>query len=311
MKKLSTWGYFGGKSQLSDRIGDRVSYKGINTFVEGYAGSAAVSLNIPRHKNRICNDLNLKIFLVLRALSRKDTANDFMNRVFTTKYSQEYFDEARSHWSQYDEACKKIIPISLAMTQYTPELFERANNLWELIIPENKAIEMAVYAYVLLRQSHNGLMKKWRGIKNGNEGVLYENRLILLRDIAEKLEGVQVYNVNALMLINKYRDSEEAFFYLDPPYEIGTRSNEQASGIQKYQVDMTDEQQRQLIKTVKTAKCRIIISGYQRNGKSIYDSLVTDSNWKCERFAEVFKNSAVVHIGGTKPLATEYIWYNF
>lgn len=311
MKKLSIGGYFGGKIKLSERIADRVSYKGITTFIDGFSGSAAVTLNMPRHKQRICNDLNPKIFLVLRALSRKDTANEFINRVFRTKYCQEYFDRARYHWTQYDEAFKKLLPTSLVMTEYTPKSFEKANNLWKSFIPENKAIEMAVYAYILLRQSHNGLMKQWRGIKKGNEGAIYENRLLILRDVAEKLEGVEVYNVNTIMLINKYRDSEDVFFYLDPPYEMSTRKKEQSTRAHDYQVEMPDEIQRELINAARNAKCRIIISGYKRDGKSIYDTLVSDSHWKCEKFAETYKSSAVIRTGGVKPFGVEYIWFNF
>ena len=41
---------------------------------------------------------------------------------------------------------------------------------------------------------------------------------IALEGYKERLEDVEIYNVDYKQLITKY-DSEETFFYLDPPYE--------------------------------------------------------------------------------------------
>ncbi|WP_024834003.1 DNA adenine methylase [Ruminiclostridium josui] len=311
MRNLSLFSYFGGKNRLSRRLADRIKYKEIRIFIEGFAGSAALSLNKPNHNHRICNDLNPKIFLVLQALSRKDSANEFIRCMFQTKYSQECFNKAQNEWARYDEEFNKLIPEMLKMTEFTPELFEKANNMWKSIIHEENAVEMAVHALVLLKQSYNGLMKRWRGIKNGDEGFRYEQQLNYLRDIAEKLEGTEVYNVNTIMLINKYRDCKDVFFYLDPPYEMRTRGKKKTERKSDYEIEMPDEIQLEFIKAVKDAKCPIIISGYKRNNKSIYDNLVDNGHWKCEMFAEVHKSSAITSAGTTKPVDVEFIWYNF
>ncbi|HAN09577.1 MAG TPA: hypothetical protein DCP90_03075 [Clostridiales bacterium] len=308
---LTLWGYFGSKAKLAERIADWLPYKEITTFVDAFTGSCAITLNKPSHKHQICNDLNIKIFLVIRALSEKETANEFIARAFKTKYSKECFDKAVDEWRKYDKQLKQFISEMLKLTEYTPEAFEYANNKWKTIIPEDKEIEMAVYALVIFRQSFNGLGKDWKGIKDGDEGVAYENRLCNLRDIAEKLEGTEVYNVNAIMLINKFKDRADVAFYNDSPYEFKTRGKKQSKSKHDYEIEMPDELQLKYIDAIKDAKEKIVLSGFKRNGTSIYDVLVEEWGWKCIAFAETKKSAAVTKSGEAKPVDVEYVWYNY
>ena len=82
--------------------------------------------------------------------------------------------------------------------------------------------------------------------------------------IHNRLSSVIIQNRDIFELIPKY-DSENTFFYLDPPYVHETRSSTTS-----YEEQMTNEQHEQLIDLINNSKGMFLISGYYH---PIYDGL--------------------------------------
>ena len=92
----------------------------------------------------------------------------------------------------------------------------------------------------------------------------YLSMIDKLPEIHNRLSTVIIENKNIFDLIKKY-DSENTFFYLDPPYIQQTRASNQ-----KYECDMTNQQHEHLISIVNNSKSKFLISGYYH---PIYDNL--------------------------------------
>jgi DNA adenine methylase len=91
-----------------------------------------------------------------------------------------------------------------------------------------------------------------------------------LDKVHNRLSSVIIENKDALGIIDKF-DKSNVLFYLDPPYHHSTRT------IARYDIDMTNKQQGDLIKKlIDMKKARVLLSGYRCE---LYDQL-TDNGWE-------------------------------
>ena len=79
-----------------------------------------------------------------------------------------------------------------------------------------------------------------------------------LKLAAERLKGVQIENLPAVELIERY-DTEDVFIYADPPYLHGTRKN------YLYRHEMTDADHEELLKILLKHPGKVLLSGYENN----------------------------------------------
>lgn len=94
-KPLSVIPYFGGKARMSKFICDRLDYT-TSTFVTLFGGACRVLLNKPPHKAEYYNDYGSGVCSLMSILSNKDTAQEFIDRLYyETEYSEEQFDKAK------------------------------------------------------------------------------------------------------------------------------------------------------------------------------------------------------------------------
>ncbi len=83
----------------------------------------------------------------------------------------------------------------------------------------------------------------------------------------------------------------ETVVYCDPPYHPSTRTSKN-----KYKYELTDDDHKKLLLTIKLLKCRVIISGYRCD---LYDQLLSD--WRRVDFQVMSRAGA----------RTESVWLNF
>ena len=109
-------------------------------------------------------------------------------------------------------------------------------------------------------------------------------------EVAERLKHVQIENMDAINLIEKY-NHETVLIYADPPYTLDTR----AGGI--YANDMTETDHIRLLGALKNHKGPCILSGYEN---PLYSEHL--KGWR------VIKRNAATEKGQSK---TEILWLNY
>lgn len=186
-------------------------------------------------------------------------SSDFISRVNKVEYTKENFDEAKANG------------------------FGQINEL------------------ILKRFSRGGLgcdfswSERQRGNRPGEVNA-WENFKKDLPKIAERLKNVQIRNSHLFKLIRK-EDSNESFFYIDPPYLPSTRITKNA-----YRNEMTEKEHIELAEIINDVKGKVLLSGYP---SSLYDELYKGWN--------VNVKDVPNHSGQSKKKQrrTECLWSNY
>jgi DNA adenine methylase len=204
------------------------------TYVEPFAGGAAVLLHKTPTEIEILNDLNggiVNFFDVLR--QRPD---DLIRAIWLTPFSREIHQRA---FQPCDD------PLERALRFYI--------RCWQSFQPGNQS-------------SRNS---GWRAQKTNNRGkpiVSDWNSVEHLWDVASRLKMVLIENKDALKVINDY-DSERTLFYVDPPYLMATRASSHMS-LYDHEIDV--DYHVLLAERLQRVKGMVIVSGYPH---SLYDEL--------------------------------------
>lgn len=218
--------YFGAKQQHAKRIVRLLPDHG--HYVEPFAGSLAVLLEKPRSHHETVNDLDRYLVTFWRIL--RDRPDDLERAIRLTPHSRVELERA-------------------------------------LLDPDGptEELEVARRVHVLLTQGRSGtpLRTGWRryvdpgGTSSSMPRYLegYANRVA---PAAARLYGVSLECRPAVEVIEAYGRSPDVLLYEDPPYPVSTRS----PGA-KYAVEMlNDDQHRELAEANKTAKAKVLLSGY-------------------------------------------------
>jgi DNA adenine methylase len=170
--------------------------------------------------------------------------------------------------------------------------------------PDADPLDIATWLYVLNRQSTDGDMESFAGRKSLRtrrrraENVSSWQTAVRknLPAVHERLLRVVVRNMSALDFIRCY-DSPDTLHYLDPPYVHRTRT-----GNDDYDHEMSDADHVELLRTIKTLKGKVLLSGY---GNELYDT--TLSGWhRVTRATKVQTGSAK-----KKGDRVEVLWMNY
>lgn len=159
-------------------------------------------------------------------------------------------------------------------------------------------VEQALRFFVMCRQSMSGdVQGGWAaGIETAVTSK-WTSAVKKLPKVRDRLFPVQIENLDALDCIKKY-DTENTFFYCDPPYMQSTRSDT------RYMHDYTESDHEQLLDLLLAVKGMVLLSGYH---STLYDSKL--SGWHYKEF-DVACYSAGHEIGMTRDRRTEVIWWN-
>jgi DNA adenine methylase len=239
-------------------------------YVEPFAGGLAVLLEKnPRGVSEVVNDLNRELTNFWRVLQREDTYAAFQRLVEATPFSE----------VEWEEADARQHPI------------------------KDCDVEAAVAFFIRCRQSRAGGFRDFATLsRNRTRRQMNEQTSAWLTAIdglpavAARLRRVVILNESAIEVIRR-EDGENTLFYLDPPYLHETRT-----AIATYKHEMTEDDHRELLTTIKQCQGKVVLSGYP---SQLYDKEL--ARWR--RLDFQIDNKAAG--GKTKREMTEAVWMNY
>lgn len=237
------------------------------TYCEPMCAGASVFLNKDRSGEEVINDIDSGLVSVYKAL--RDEPQEFIDRLKKLKYTEKTFKAAQTRSES----------------------------------PFDDYMDHATNEYMLRRMSRGGMKKAFawsdrlRGGKPGDVNA-WETMLEELPHIAERVKGTIVLNTTVFDVF-KVWDEEDTLMYLDPPYLHETRTDG-AENVYKH--EMTVEDHIALLHLAKTARSKVIISGYS---SPLYNR--TLKGWRIK------KKSVANHSGQakTKERRIEVLWMNY
>lgn len=103
-KTLSMFPLFGGKFAMSDLICDLLDYHTTKIYIEPFGGAARVLLNKPRHPIEIYNDSSAGFSSFVNLMSKTETADTLIQRIYDTEPTEEYFQWALKYRNTVDDS---------------------------------------------------------------------------------------------------------------------------------------------------------------------------------------------------------------
>lgn len=248
--------YPGAKARLANWICEYIPNHSV--YVEPYMGSLAVLFNKQRSYIETVNDLNSDVVNYFRVL--RDHPAELQYLIENTPYARDEYGMA----------------------------YEMTDD------PIEKARRFCVRCW----QGFGSSLRYRNGWKNGqqsrspNPARAWATLPETMRLAQERLVGVQIENLPALEILNRY-NTPDVFAYLDPPYLEDTRKK----GL--YANEMTDADHFLLLEAITQHPGRILISGYDND---LYAFYLSGKRWH-----KVQKQSQVE--SGLK--RTETLWMNY
>jgi DNA adenine methylase len=252
-------------------------------YVEVFGGGASLLLAKEPSLVEVYNDLDAGLVNMFRVIRDPDLFTEFHRRV-------------------------QLIP-------YSRGEFYRYRELWRSGRGLDDPVENAVAFFVLARQNFGGRFGNSWGVAvtQSSRGMASEvsswlSAIDLLPEVAERFLRVQIECLDWRRLLPIY-DTEETFFYLDPPYLPSTRKSGQ------YTHELTDSDHEDLVDALLDLKGKALLSGY---ANTLYTKLEA-AGWRRRDFATVCFATGRTRASGirgpgsatAKVPRTETIWANY
>lgn len=258
--------YHGGKWRLADWI---ISYFPLHRiYVEPFGGAASVLLKKQPCQSEIYNDLDGEIVNLFRVMQCPEQRARLLETLRFTPYSRAEFNLA---WEQTDD------------------LVEQARRV---IIRAQMGFGSAGATKGSTGFRSNA-RTKGRYTTEVTDWLKYQDGL---PPIIERMRHVQLENRPALDVIHT-NDTDDALFYVDPPYLHGTRTMD--GGMCYYRHEMTNSDHINLLDCLNQVSGMVVLNGYQ---SELYDNAL--HGWK-----KVTKQSRAASQRGTV-MRTEILWIN-
>jgi DNA adenine methylase len=242
-------------------------------YVEVFGGAGHILFSKNPSDIEIYNDINSDLTTFFNIIRNKEKANELHIQLELTPYSREEFIN-----------CSK-----------------------NLHNEQDTDIERVRKWYVALMQSFSGRFDSWCHTKTVSRRHMpmpvsrwLSNIDDNLPKVVERLQTVQIENLDFRKLIQKY-DSEDTLFYLDPPYVSDTRHSTNV-----YEYEMSNEDHKELVVILLNIKGKVVLSGYDNE---IYNLLIKNG-WK-KVFLGEFKKTCIPAEGSKKDSGQEFVWINF
>ena len=270
LTQLSAFSWYGGKTCHLSWLLPIIDSIPHTAYVESFAGSAAILLNKIPSPVEVYNDVHGEVVNFFKML--RQHGPELLSALELTPYSRE----------EFAFCCEQ---------------------------KEGSSIERARRFFVLARQVRNGLATKasvgrWSYTKKDarrSRALTVSQWLTAidgLEPITNRLKNVQIENLDALDVIQRY-DTEETLHYVDPPYLMSART-----GGVNYAHEFSDEEHLKLLKLLITLKGKVVLSGYINE---LYPSVLI--GWYEYKSPPKFANSTLQN--GEKKERQEIIWTNF
>lgn len=227
-----------------------------NVYLEPFAGSLAVLFNKTRSHIETVNDLDNEIVNFFSML--RDCGEELQQKISLTPYSRIEYENAYEMSEDNLERARRFA-VKCWMGFGCGNLYKNGFRTGQQSNSPNPA-------------------KAWSELSE----IMYM--------AAERLKGVQIENLPALELINRY-NTPDVFMYIDPTYLLGIRKKH------LYKYEMQDVEHEKLLTVLLKHPGKILLSGYDND---MYNDML--SNWK-----KVYKDT-VAEFGKKR---TEILWMNY
>jgi len=223
--------YYGGKSRDSAWIVGH--FPPHDTFVDVFGGGGAITFYKVPSRIDVYNDIGnvANFFRVLR-----DYGDELYDALYHTPYSREEFYVCRKRWSELSD---------LFLTDNPTTWQDRVEwaRCWYTTIIQGYAHEESVKS-------------PWKVSKSVDVAFAWNNHVEELPRFTERLRTIVIENLDFMKVLDMY-DSEKTLFYLDPPYEAGTRAAQD-----NYQHEMSVNDHKRLLSRIKHLKGQFVLSMY-------------------------------------------------
>lgn len=264
------WHADGGKSYLAARL---VAMMPPHLhYVEPFAGGLSVLLaKDPEGVSEVVNDLNRQLVNFWDVLREPGLYHPFRAMCESTPFCESTWRAAAEPRGPYPDAAGRV----------------RAAWAFFVRCRQSLAGRMESFAPLSRTRVRRGMNEQASAWLTAVEG---------LPAVHARLKRVVVLNRDALDVIRQ-QDGKDTLFYLDPPYEPGTRSSPDV-----YAHEMSQEGHHNLLTLIRRCAGKVMVSGYR---SAMYDDLL--SAWHRTDF-DLPNNSAG---GAEKRRMTECVWTNF
>lgn len=263
--------YYGGKARMTKEL--KALIPKCRIYIEPFFGSGAVFLALDKeqYEHAIVNDMEEGIIQFIRLLS-SDMGEELIERLSLLEPDEYEFKTAKRMELAGYTGCSEM--------------------------------QKAIYFYRLVTQSYNCLRKNYR---RGMDTIRYQRHIFgELTEARKKLLGTEIRQGDAYDVIEQYKNDDTAVMFIDSPYVHRTRK-----AVKSYYFEMSDADHVRMLLSVRDAKAKCILCGYQEEYNGLYDRyLLSHPNWNAQILKEVTKPCANRR-GSKGEMAQEWIWKNF
>ncbi|WP_372394029.1 DNA adenine methylase (plasmid) [Azospirillum sp. HJ39] len=220
---------FGSKARVAAEL-LRLVPDGLDCWVEGFAGTAAMTLAKPPHPSEHLNDLNGDVVNLFSVLRDQPALARLVRLIELTPYAQDEFFACRDEvWTtDADDAADPVERarrfLVASWQGYGGKQHQRAS--WRL------------------DKGRSSLTTTWTGLP------------VRLVAVAQRLRGCHIHRKHICDLVAQFADQPRAVVFLDPPYPRHTLNGHETM----YAVDMGDEEHARLARQLRTVSCRVLIT---------------------------------------------------
>lgn len=270
---IKAYRWYGGKIRMVNIINFLIPEH--TAYYEPFMGSAAVLLNHPRSQLEVINDLDSDLVHFMKILSDREKGKVLVEKICRLWYGKSEFQEALSFKQRNFNGMDEI----------------------------DKAVEI----FTLITQSFNATRKNFANKAYKDTNAYRTDIQFHIPKVYERLENVRIKNMNGIDLLGKIVDNPNAFAFVDPPYRHELRG---VDANRAYACELPHREQIRLLKTIREAKCKIMLCGYKsEKGIDLYDRYLLPYEWKCYKLADIVKACQVSKVH--RDMGQEFIWVNY
>lgn len=252
------FGWVGGKTASLEHIMPEILSRLDGKFIDVFGGSGIVTWNVPTQRVTVYNDRYSGVVDFYRCLQNPNLKEKLLQRLehLTPPLSREEWAHSRATWCT-----------------------------------ESDPVERAAKWFYMIKNSVISKGQCFARSTNSKSPICIQSGLKLFEPVHNKLQNIQLENLDWRVLIADY-DSHDAVFYMDPPY-VGTDS-----GIYEHKFHESDL--RELLARIDMMKGTVILSHYEND-------LIDSQSYWTKRFSWSVTVTADANTNAGN-LAEEYLW---
>ena len=250
--------YYGGKQQLCSTILGLIPEH--NLYCEPFCGGAAIFFGKKASHVEVLNDTNKELINFYKVVQ-----NDFVSlerEVRITLHSRLHHDDAYVIYNK-------------------PHLFSEIKRAWAVWVLANQSFTSILGGSWGYERKENKLSTKTTSKKTA-----------FTEELAIRLQNVQIECADACIIINS-RDSEDSFFYIDPPYVGSCQGHYDGYGQDDFD---------KLLNTLSIIKGKFLLSSFPND---ILNGFIKKNKWHTK---EIVMNCSASSAGKKK---TEVLTSNY